>query len=496
MAGLSDNDFSFFEAKSPDTNDTNNGGKRNTKTSLGQSPGVKNSDLLIGLFSAPDTSIPDTSTTNTTNTSLVGMGTGTMATSLKPIVNNSNKFSTAPSGVFSNTKSESATSGVNDDDDFGDFVDSSSSNTEFISVNPTVITDSSSALQHTQNPIFASFPFIASSTPNKDQIIDHNTINVTHNTGFTGVSNNLLSPQTKKPNHLDHVSNISNQPSPLLPEMPHELTSNSVRTTQKDSDTDTTLCTHEQKPQTSNVFESANNENFKDLTSSSISSNSLTTITDVSPTNVSALISENTILETKKSSVEEKELNMFDNVPSSSELIRIFNDKVLHFVDQLFEKLVPLPYALKKRVLANIGTKKFLDGYLATVQVGIMILEGRYRRLHRYLSNKSLQADNHDDPDSDRLAREFVRIWTTEIAPRLRTAGLRPVELSRVPLSVTSTSQMPESSPTCAVCGLARNEQPSVYLLSSGLRWEEKSGTGHLNCLRFWAHRHVYGITI
>lgn len=495
MAGLSNNDFSFFEAKSLDTK---NGGKRNTKTSLGTN--VKNSDLLIGLFSAPDTSIPDTSTTKTTNIPLAEMGTGTMATSLKRGISNSNKFSTAQSGVFSNTKSETATSGVNnDDDDFGDFVDSSSSNNDFISGNPTVITNSSSALQHTQNSTFASFPFIVSSTPNKDQIINHNTVNVIHNTGFTGGSNNLPSPQTKKPNPLDHISNISNQPLPLIQETSHEPTSNSVRTTQKNLDTDTTLGSREQKPQASNVFESTNNENFKGLTSSIIPSNSLTTITDVSPTNISAPISENKILETetKKSGVvEEKELNMFDNVPSSSELIRLFNDKVLHFVDQLFEKLVPLPYALKKRVLANIGTKKFLDGYLATVQVGIMVLEGRYRRLHGYLSDKNLQADNHDDPDSDRLAREFVRIWTTEIAPRLRTAGLRPVELSRMPLNVASTSQLPEASPTCAVCGLARNERPSVYLLSSGLRWEEKNGTGHLNCLRFWAHRHIYGITI
>ncbi|KAF5109488.1 hypothetical protein DV495_000768 [Geotrichum candidum] len=183
---------------------------------------------------------------------------------------------------------------------------------------------------------------------------------------------------------------------------------------------------------------------------------------------------------------------------------------MLHFVDQLFQKLVPLPYALKKRVLANIATKKFLDGYLATIQVGVMVLEGRYRRLRRdgpckqSTSGGGMTAPTHHDPECERAAREFVRIWTAEIVPRLRTAGLRPVELTRVPVGVDATTPTPTTTPiapsppasTCVVCGLTRDEQPSVYLLPRRMRWEEKSGPGHLTCLRFWAHRDIYGITI
>lgn len=354
----------------------------------------------------------------------------------------------------------------NDDDDFGDFVDSSS---------------------NSGSPLTGSHPHASSASGSLP-------VPVSLSASFSPIS-----PFTSDSNSIS--PNIAHDAAPLA--------SDPVHTIQKDSTTDT-ISSHNPKLQlsASSTHDNATHERLIDSTTSSIPSK----LADASPTNLSSAMPPAPLAEEHHddSTSGDNVPSPFDNIPNSTELITLFNDTVLHFVDQLFQKLVPLPYALKKRVLANIATKKFLDGYLATIQVGVMVLEGRYRRLRRDgpgkqpTSGGGMTAPTHHDPECERAAREFVRIWTAEIVPRLRTAGLRPVELTRVPVGVDATTPTPTTTPitlsppasTCVVCGLTRDEQPSVYLLPRRMRWEEKSGPGHLTCLRFWAHRDIYGITI
>jgi hypothetical protein len=397
-----------------------------------------------------------------------------MSTSFSSNNNNSNNnFSIAQADSISNMATATATSVAtdndNDDDEFGDFVDSSSNSGSPLTTS-VVHTNSASGSQPAPASLFASSSPISSFTPESNTT----SLNITHD-----------------------AAPVSSDP---------------ARATQKYSTTDNILPHNpEQQLPTSNIHDCASHGRLINSTTSAIPLK----LADVSHIILSTAPLSPPASLTKEEDQEdsaraENVPSPFESVPSSTELITLFNDTVLHFVDQLFKKLVPLPYALKKRVLANIATKKFLDGYLATIQVGIMVLEGRYRRLYRdgpgkKITGSGMMALAHHDPECERAAREFVRVWTTEIVPRLRTAGLRPVELARVPagvVTITPTSTTtPSSQPkppqqTCVVCGLARDEQPSVYLLPRRMRWEEKSGPGHLTCLRFWAHRDIYGITV
>lgn len=139
----------------------------------------------------------------------------------------------------------------------------------------------------------------------------------------------------------------------------------------------------------------------------------------------------------------------YNDIPSSIELLQQFNSTVLHIADSLFSSLVPLNYTLKKRVLANPKTKEFLLGYLETVMVCAKIMAGRRRRLtNGNISNLLSEADgiplsqakdkqgNVQDTvldilveKSDREARESERIWSQEIAPRLRAANVAALVL-------------------------------------------------------------------
>lgn len=143
--------------------------------------------------------------------------------------------------------------------------------------------------------------------------------------------------------------------------------------------------------------------------------------------------------------------HVYRSIPSSIELLHLFNETVLHVADPLFNSLVPLNYKLKKRVLANPKTKEFLLGYLETVMVCAKIMAGRRRRLiigdippamlldddeHGMdtKSKKEGKSKKHMILDelsekSDREARESERLWSQEIAPRLRAANVAALVL-------------------------------------------------------------------
>lgn len=180
----------------------------------------------------------------------------------------------------------------------------------------------------------------------------------------------------------------------------------------------------------------------------------------------------------------------FQGIPDSTILLTKFNETVLHIVDTLFAEIVPLSYSLKKRVLNHTKTKKFLEGFSETVQIGAQIMAGRYRRTGD-AQTSTIQA-------SDRAAREFARIWAQEIMPRLRTT-LPPGSSSKLcELNPTSTFSSTSNTPHCIVCGLSKTElvqKPPMNTKGAALkRWNDETNLGHINCLKFWSHRSVYGI--
>lgn len=180
----------------------------------------------------------------------------------------------------------------------------------------------------------------------------------------------------------------------------------------------------------------------------------------------------------------------YQNIPDSTALLIIFTETIFYLVEPFFKEIVPLPYSLKKRVLSNIKTKQFLQGFLETVTIGTQIMAGRYRRLDFSKVNAS--------DASDRAAREFSRRWAEELMPRLRTA-LPPTLASKLgDLSgsfayPTSTSL---ASSLCIVCGLSKAEQAQKLPLktSTAAEWDDNTKLGHTKCLKFWSHRSVYGV--
>lgn len=163
----------------------------------------------------------------------------------------------------------------------------------------------------------------------------------------------------------------------------------------------------------------------------------------------------------------------FNNIPSSIELLALFNSTVFYIADSLFDSLVPLSYTLKKRVLANPKTKEFLLGYLETVMVCAKIMAGRRRRLVTSdiselmsdfgpkVGTKSSKTTNTERNYeiiiselvelSDHRARESERVWSQEIAPRLRAANVAALVLGSSsygssPLSKSSSTFKDSSS--------------------------------------------------
>lgn len=178
----------------------------------------------------------------------------------------------------------------------------------------------------------------------------------------------------------------------------------------------------------------------------------------------------------------------YQGIPDSTELLGLFNASIFSLVDHLFKELIPLSYALKKRVLNNAKTKQFLAGYLETVQIGAQIMAGRYRRT---TDSKPATIEA-----SDRAAREFARTWAQEIMPRLRTALPPGSKFQLSEMSTTALSSKSAKGPYCIICGLAKAEhvqKPPVKQTTSSKKWNEENNLGHEKCLKFWTHRSAYG---
>lgn len=138
-------------------------------------------------------------------------------------------------------------------------------------------------------------------------------------------------------------------------------------------------------------------------------------------------------------------------------------------------ELAPLPFALKRRVLANPKTKDFVSGYLESISVVARIIAGRARR--------SLTAEQ--TKLADREARHFESDWT---ALRPRIVSLAPASASVPSIDSRAIFSAKASAAVCDVCGLAKNEalkhQPRPV-------WADG---GHKTCLAFWNNKSAFGL--
>lgn len=251
----------------------------------------------------------------------------------------------------------------------------------------------------------------------------------------------------------------------------------------------------------------------------------------------------------------------YAGIPASTELLELVHTKVLRVVEPLFAALVPLSYALKKRVLAAPKTRDFLQGYWHTLVIVRRIMAGRYRRLAVDVTAAAAGEEERQEAvlraqmDADRQAREVERVWTLEIAPRLRAArNILPAatgttkpgsssksgsksaalldpdmfELSASavvakPAEVLGGSHSGDNASAyrqCVVCGLYPSERVPGTAGGGGSKtrkaaravareveradgdhseeWSTGAGAarglGHVTCLQFWAHRANYGL--
>ncbi|KAK9448914.1 uncharacterized protein V1518DRAFT_416676 [Limtongia smithiae] len=155
-------------------------------------------------------------------------------------------------------------------------------------------------------------------------------------------------------------------------------------------------------------------------------------------------------------------------VPPPDFLLTLFEADLFPLPLPLFNDLAPLPFPLKRRILSHPKTRQFFEGIIIGVQVAIRICAGRKRRGGKF--------------DADREAREVARQWRS-LRERIAGAGVR--DLPNVDASFTLRPYAGDPVELCLVCGTGRFEQ--IRGCTGDAAWDPDNG-GHVPCIRWWVH--------
>lgn len=169
------------------------------------------------------------------------------------------------------------------------------------------------------------------------------------------------------------------------------------------------------------------------------------------------------------------------SVPRPHELLIFIDDKVIPTIDTLINSMVPLEFALRKRVLARPETQKFLEGYLIAIDVSARIMAGRNRRA----------IDGPERVAADKESRRVQSIWETK-STRLRSL-VRDRVIPVLDSKVTFPINVSGGTSTCDICGLAKNEVVKGQDRKEEWISARSAYRGHKSCIAFWENRDKFG---
>lgn len=167
-------------------------------------------------------------------------------------------------------------------------------------------------------------------------------------------------------------------------------------------------------------------------------------------------------------------------IPPVAVLLTLFPPLFILPSSALLNKLTPLPFPLRQRVLAHPSTRRFLLGICEFGRVCGRIIAGRLRRRKRVIG----KANPHDTAREEREVKEIVRIWGENVG-RLKAALNGPVpDLGEQALAV---AQGGKGGLGCRLCGLEEREVvEGLKEVRHGERWWDWGWGGHGSCKAFW----------
>lgn len=172
-------------------------------------------------------------------------------------------------------------------------------------------------------------------------------------------------------------------------------------------------------------------------------------------------------------------------MPSVSVLLTAFPPLFLLPQTQLLNKLTPLPFPLRQRVLAHKTTKDFLEGVCELGRVAGRIIAGRKRRRAGPRNRNGGMAlggnAGWDQQKEEREVKETCRLWA-DGAGRLKAAMGKGV-----PEIVDEGARGGGAVGGCRLCALGEAEV--VHTLKERTErsgWWDAAWGGHAGCRCFW----------
>lgn len=151
----------------------------------------------------------------------------------------------------------------------------------------------------------------------------------------------------------------------------------------------------------------------------------------------------------------------------------------------LLNKLTPLPFPLRQRVLADVKTKVFLEGVCELGRVAGRIIAGRKRRkavLRNRNGGMALGGNaGWEQQKEEREVKETCRLWA-DGAGRLKAAMGKGV-----PEIMDEGARGGSAVGGCRLCVLGEAEVVhSLRERTEGSGWWDTAWGGHAGCRGFW----------
>ncbi|BFZ63827.1 40S ribosomal protein S3 [Saitoella coloradoensis] len=189
-------------------------------------------------------------------------------------------------------------------------------------------------------------------------------------------------------------------------------------------------------------------------------------------------------------------------IPPPHILLSLLLRTVLFLPTDFFTSLAKLQYPLRRRVLADTRTKQYFAALMEGARIAARIVAGRYRYHSRHTnlktgeSGRERKRERREERDlADLEARRVEAEWD-RMKPRLRAViggmGLVLPEVKGENIVGDLHAKGKGRPPTevCAVCGVGRRERLAGIEGQQGggvKDWKEREGvTGHTGCVNWW----------
>ncbi|GAO48274.1 hypothetical protein SAICODRAFT_73009 [Saitoella complicata NRRL Y-17804] len=197
-------------------------------------------------------------------------------------------------------------------------------------------------------------------------------------------------------------------------------------------------------------------------------------------------------------------------IPPAHILLPLLFRTILFLPSSFFASLAKLPYPLRRRVLADPRTKRYFSALVEGARIAARIVAGRYRYwYHTHSSNETVggssrgrerERDRREERDLADLEARRVKAEWDRMRPRLRAViggmglVLPDIQAENIvgDLNVKGKNRPAAVVEVCAVCGLGKREilagiEGDGRGAGSGGEWREYEGVmGHAGCVNWW----------